>query len=75
MPDPNVVIAYVGPGADMSLISYALTLAAVGLSAFSAIFLWPFYALMRRVRGVKAKGTSAVEVAPGEPSANNPSQP
>jgi hypothetical protein len=75
VPDHDLLVAYVGPGADLGLIQYALMLVLVSLSAFSAIFLWPFYALMRRIRGSKNKTTTPVEVAPGEASANSPTQP
>jgi hypothetical protein len=75
VPDLRSLLAYIGPGADMGLISYALTLVLVGLSAFSAIFLWPFYALLRRIRGGKNKAASAIEMTPGEASANSTTQP
>jgi hypothetical protein len=75
VPDHDLLVAYIGPGADMGLISYALTLVLVGLSAFSAIFLWPFYALLRRIRGDKNKASAAVEIAPGDASAKSPTQP
>jgi hypothetical protein len=75
VPDRDILLAYIGPGADMGLISYALTLVLVGLSAFSAIFLWPFYALLRRIRGGKNKAASPIESVPGEASANIPTQP
>jgi hypothetical protein len=58
--------AYIGPGADLSLISYALALLAFAGTAFSAIFLWPIYALIRKIRG--DKGKPAPEAAP-EPAA------
>jgi len=46
--------AYVGPGAGLDLIPYALTIMAFALTAFWAVFSWPIYALLRRIRG-KAK--------------------
>ncbi|HZU36279.1 MAG TPA: hypothetical protein VFA18_10235 [Gemmataceae bacterium] len=43
--------AYVGPGADIAFISYAMTLLIWILTVFSAILLWPVYALVRKIRG------------------------
>jgi hypothetical protein len=43
-------LAYGGPGADVTFISYAMTLLAWVLAAFSAALLWPAYALLRWVR-------------------------
>ena len=51
--------AYIGPGADVTFISYAMTLLAWLLAAFSAVFLWPVYALLRKIRGRKDKSTTA----------------
>jgi hypothetical protein len=75
VPARDFLFAYIGPGADLGLVSYALTLVLLGLSAFSAIFLWPFYALLRRIRGAKNKATTPIESVPGEASANIPTQP
>jgi hypothetical protein len=74
-------LAYIGPGADLSLVSYALALLAFAGTAFSAIFLWPVYALIRKIRGGKDKSAPAVptEQAPGEtaaqPAADAPQPP
>ena len=59
-------LAYVGPGADVTFISYAMTLLAWVLTAFSAVLLWPAYALLRRIRRRKNRSTtaSALEAAP-----------
>ena len=46
----NRVLAYVGPGADVTFTSYAMTLLAWVLAAFSAVLLWPAHALLRRIR-------------------------
>lgn len=43
--------AYIGPGAGLDLIGYTLSLAAWGLTAFSAVLLWPLYAFLHRMRG------------------------
>lgn len=54
----NSAMAYVGPGADLAFVSYALTLLAWIMAAFSAVLLWPVYALLRRIRGGKNKSTT-----------------
>ena len=61
-------LAYVGPGADVTFIGTALTLLLWMLAAFSAILMWPVYALLRRIRGGKNKSTTApsIEAAPEE---------
>jgi hypothetical protein len=50
-------LAYVGPGAGLELVGYSVSLLAWVLAAFSAVLLYPIYALLRRVRGRKV-GTS-----------------
>jgi hypothetical protein len=62
------VVAYVGPGAGLELVGYALTLAMYGLTALSAVLLWPVYVLLRRIRGGKNKS------APASPSASVPGE-
>jgi hypothetical protein len=57
--------AYVGPGAGLDLIPYALTLVAFGLTAFWAILSWPIYALFRRLRG-KHKSAPPIANVPEE---------
>src|SRR5579875_2154586 len=42
--------AYTGPGADIAFLSYALTLLVWVLTLFSALLLWPVYALLRKIR-------------------------
>ena len=61
-------MAYVGPGADVTFISYAMTLLAWALAAFSAVLLWPVYALLRRIRRRQNEPTttSSLEAAPEE---------
>jgi membrane protein implicated in regulation of membrane protease activity len=61
-------LAYAGPGVDVSLIGYAMTLLAWVVAAFSAVLLWPVYALLRRIRGRKNESTttSSTEAAPEE---------
>jgi hypothetical protein len=62
-------LAYGGPGADVTFISYATTLLAWALTAFSAALLWPAYALLRWARRRKNKSTTApsLEAAPEGP--------
>ena len=43
--------AYIGPGSGLEFIGYFSSLAALMFAAFSAILLWPFYALLRWLRG------------------------
>jgi hypothetical protein len=45
--------AYVGPGVDVTFISFAMSLLVWVMAAFSAILLWPVYALLRWIRGRK----------------------
>ena len=52
-------LAYVGPGADVASIGYAMTLLAWVLAASSAVLLWPVYALLRWVRGPKNEAATA----------------
>jgi membrane protein implicated in regulation of membrane protease activity len=52
-------MAYGGPGADVTFISYAMTLLAWAVAAFSAALLWPAYALLRRLRRRKNRPTTA----------------
>ena len=61
-------MAYGGPGVDVTFISYAMSLLAWALAAFSATLMWPVYALLRRLRGRKNKSTTtpAIEPAPEE---------
>jgi hypothetical protein len=66
--------AYIGPGAGLDFIPYALTLLAFGLTAFSAILLWPVHALLRWIRGRKNPSAPATptENVPEEARANSP---
>jgi cyanate permease len=61
-------LGYAGPGADIAFVSYAMALVAWALAAFSAIVLWPVYALLRKVRGAKKESTttSPLEKTPEE---------
>jgi hypothetical protein len=62
----NNVMAYVGPGAGMEFIGYAASLAAMVGVAFLSFLLWPFYTLMRWVRGNK-KSPRSTEVSTPTP--------
>jgi hypothetical protein len=49
-------LAYVGPGADLTLVgSFFSLLAWVGV-VLSATLMWPIYALLRRLRGQRRQG-------------------
>jgi hypothetical protein len=58
--------AYVGPGAGLELVGYFMSLLAWVAAAFSAVMLYPCYALVRRLRGRKAKESQA-PLAPSVP--------
>ena len=62
------VLAYAGPGADVTFISYAMTLLVWVLAVFSAVLLWPVYAMLGWIRRRKNKSTmtSSLEAAPEE---------
>jgi hypothetical protein len=47
------VFAYGGPGVGVEYIGYFLALLAWLGMCFSAVFLWPLYALMGKIRGRK----------------------
>ncbi len=51
-------LAYGGPGAGVEFIGYFLALLAWLGMCFSAIFLWPLRALLRKIRGRKNPTTS-----------------
>jgi hypothetical protein len=59
-------LAYVGPGAGITFVNHAMTLLAWVLAAFSAVLLWPAYALLRRIRRRKnrSRAASSLEAAP-----------
>jgi len=51
--------AYVGPGVDVTFISYTMTLLVWVLAAFSSVLLWPAYVLLRWIRGRKNEPATA----------------
>ena len=61
------VLAYGGPGAGVEFIPYFLGLLTWLGVCFSAIFLWPIYALLRKIRGRKNQATH--ELPPPEDAA------
>jgi hypothetical protein len=67
-------MAYAGPGVDVTFISSMMALLWWVLAAFSAILLWPVYALLRWARGRKNQSTAApaLEAAPEEDRAVSP---
>lgn len=76
-------MAYVGPGAGMEFIGYAMSLAAMIGIAFFSIIMWPFYAFMRWIRGPKVPvkteqptnttpTTPVADPAPPPPTATDP---
>ena len=67
-------LAYVGPGADVTFISSAMTLLAWVLAAFGSVLLWPVYALLRRIRRRQNTSTAAssLEAATEEARAVSP---
>jgi hypothetical protein len=62
-------MAYVGPGAGLEFVGYFMSLALAFGIALSAVLLWPFYALIRFIRGGKAK---VKEQPPTVPSMEDP---
>jgi hypothetical protein len=58
----NNALAYIGPGSGMEFIGYAMSLLAMVGIAFFSILMWPFYTLLRWVKG--SKSTPAAESAP-----------
>jgi hypothetical protein len=76
-PRADSLFAYVGPGAGLELIGYFLTLLMYGLTALSAVLLWPVYVLLRRLRGNKNKPAPAPapESVPGEARETSRSEP
>src|SRR5438046_10585489 len=61
-------MACAGPGVDVTFIAYAMTLVMWVLAAFSAVLLWPVYAVLRKIRGRKNEPTteSSLDAAEGE---------
>jgi hypothetical protein len=59
-------LAYAGPGAGITFVNHAMTLLAWVLAAFSAVLLWPAYALLRRIHRHKnrSRTASSLEAVP-----------
>ena len=68
------VLAYGGPGVDVTFIGYAMTLLFWVLAMFSAVLMWPVHALLRALRRRKNRSTttSPPEAAPEEARAVSP---
>jgi len=54
----NNAMAYIGPGAGMEFIGYAMSLVAMVGIAFFSILMWPFYSFIRWLRGTKTPLTT-----------------
>ena len=65
------VFAYGGPGAGVEFIGYFLSLLAWLAMCFSAVILWPIYALRRKIRGRKNQTTQEL---PRPPDAAPPAE-
>lgn len=59
----NGATAYVGPGADVAFIGQFLALLGLIAAACTSILLWPIYALLRKIRGVKKEEDRAANRA------------
>jgi hypothetical protein len=72
MATANSAHGYVGPGTGLEFVPYFLGLVAWVGAAFAAFLLWPFYALIRRMRGLKQKQSEGDtdQVAPPQTPAN-----
>ena len=60
--------AYIGPGAGMEFITYAMGLIAMVGVAFISILMWPIYTLLRWIRGSKTPAATAPEIPAPAPS-------
>jgi hypothetical protein len=69
----NNAMAYVGPGAGMEFIAYAIGLLAMVGMAFFSILTWPFFAFVRWLRGNRPVATTAATTDPALSA--DPSQP
>jgi hypothetical protein len=72
-------LAYGGPGVDVTFIQTAMTLLLWALAAFSAVLMWPVYALLRMIRrkgGVwRVAGGGTREREPGTQATAQPASP
>lgn len=71
----NTAHAYVGPGAGMEFIQYAMGLVAMVGVAFLSFLLWPFFSLMRWLRGSKGKPATDPAAAPATAAESAPPAP
>jgi hypothetical protein len=74
MPHRTIAFAYIGPGAGLEFVGYFLSLVGWGAAVFSAVLLYPVYALLRRIRGAREKLTAApaLESLPEGAGGGNP---
>jgi len=49
----NNAMAYIGPGAGMEYFAYAIGLLVMMGAAFLSLLMWPFYIVLRWLRGTK----------------------
>jgi hypothetical protein len=70
-------LAYVGPGAGMEFITYAISLLAMVGLAFFSIIMWPFYTFLRWLKGGKKAATMEQPSVAPPPAADaaNPALP
>ncbi len=50
----NNAPAYIGPGAGLEFVTYAMSLLAMAGIAFFSVLMWPLYTVIRWIRGSKA---------------------
>jgi hypothetical protein len=55
------VMAYIGPGVDVSLIGQFMALLWLAVAAASAVLMYPIYAILRRIRGRRGSPTPVPE--------------
>jgi hypothetical protein len=71
------VFAYGGPGVGVEFFGYFLSLVIFVVGCFVSILLWPFYALMRKIRGHKnpARSESVSLDNPAQSESTRPQSP
>jgi hypothetical protein len=74
----NCAMAYIGPGSGMEYFAYALGLIVMMSAAFLSLLMWPFYVVLRWIRGRKAPATADQTTATtsgAESNLNSPPSP
>lgn len=69
------VMAYVGPGVDVTLIGQFFTLIGFAVAACSAVLMYPIYAILRRIRGHRGNPTQIVNQINIVNQVNQPTSP